>query len=520
MILDGNEFNTDNNQIEADLIIVGAGTVGLFLCHCFGVMSPNLRIVVIESGDEVPVAGSITSTPYSVGKVHLGSKIGRAFGIGGTSTLWGGQLDEFTYEDVEGRNSKWPISYQELKLLYREIYCLLDLNVKSQSSYKTDFGSENENHDEKIERYFSHWLLEPNFSLKYKKLILSKSVRLIKNTTAFDISFEKDTAKHIKCKSSNGKFINFYANDYIFSCGTIEIIRFFLSTQKQGLVPWSNNNNIGSYFQDHLGGEIAKVKVLNINKFRDYFENVFIDGQKLMPKLRLNSKGMKDINSSACGFFIFSSNFSDNINNLKTFIRAIRSNLKFSYDGNIIHDLVSVINLIIPISIRFIKTRRIMAIFDKEVSFHVQAEQIPQRTSKIYISDNERIMTNGLYKITLDWKFSGEEFNSIRKFALYTDNYLQHRKIAQLKINEKLLAKNTEFMDSLFDTYHQSGGMIMSKSSSNGVVDPNCLVWGSKNVWVAGSAIFPNSSHANTTLTSLALSLKLATHLLKSIEQT
>ena len=46
----------------------------------------------------------------------------------------------------------------------------------------------------------------------------------------------------------------------------------------------------------------------------------------------------------------------------------------------------------------------------------------------------------------------------------------------------------------------------MSSIEENGVVDKNLKVWGSRNVWVAGSAVFPSSSHANSTLTALALS--------------
>ncbi|MBV8497441.1 MAG: GMC family oxidoreductase, partial [Gammaproteobacteria bacterium] len=69
------------------------------------------------------------------------------------------------------------------------------------------------------------------------------------------------------------------------------------------------------------------------------------------------------------------------------------------------------------------------------------------------------------------------------------------------------------FLDGLTDTYHQCGGLRMSDSAATGVVDPDCRVWGTSNVWVAGAAVFPSSGFANCTLTALALASRLAARL-------
>jgi choline dehydrogenase-like flavoprotein len=45
---------------------------------------------------------------------------------------------------------------------------------------------------------------------------------------------------------------------------------------------------------------------------------------------------------------------------------------------------------------------------------------------------------------------------------------------------------------------------------AGGVTDPNCRVWDTANVYVAGASVFPTSSHANCTLTALALGARLA----------
>ena len=61
---------------------------------------------------------------------------------------------------------------------------------------------------------------------------------------------------------------------------------------------------------------------------------------------------------------------------------------------------------------------------------------------------------------------------------------------------------------------HQMGTCRMSEDPESGVVDRNCRVHGTTNLYVAGSSVFPTSGAAQPTLTIAALSLRLADHLL------
>jgi choline dehydrogenase-like flavoprotein len=53
----------------------------------------------------------------------------------------------------------------------------------------------------------------------------------------------------------------------------------------------------------------------------------------------------------------------------------------------------------------------------------------------------------------------------------------------------------------------------MHDDPHQGVVDANCRVHGTSNVYVAGSSVFPTAGYANPTLTIVALSIRLADHL-------
>lgn len=53
----------------------------------------------------------------------------------------------------------------------------------------------------------------------------------------------------------------------------------------------------------------------------------------------------------------------------------------------------------------------------------------------------------------------------------------------------------------------------MSDDPKRGVVDSNCRVHSVKNLYVAGSSVFPTGGYANPTFAIVALALRLADHL-------
>jgi choline dehydrogenase-like flavoprotein len=57
----------------------------------------------------------------------------------------------------------------------------------------------------------------------------------------------------------------------------------------------------------------------------------------------------------------------------------------------------------------------------------------------------------------------------------------------------------------------------MHRDPALGVIDANCRVHSVGNLYVAGSSVFPNGTANNTTLTIVALALRLADHLKKQL---
>jgi choline dehydrogenase-like flavoprotein len=486
--------------------------VGLFLAAYLRSVAPNASIVLLESGDRIATTEANSKSADSTGKPHNGTLLGRATGLGGTSSLWGGQLAEFEDADFSRRDSPWPFGLSEMRKYYSAVYRLLGIyELPSDDICRLQLGGEGMG-PETVERFFTHWLRTPNFARYFKPILQSKEVRCYLNTTAIGMEFDGSHGTAIKCRTRDGKEVRVAGTKFIFSTGTIPTVRFFLTTQNFDNVPWKANQKIGGFFQDHFGGIVGTAEILDEALFREYFENGIIGGHKVQPKLRFIRSQREKMDSGACIFFGFDSSVATNLGNIKTFVKSLRSGLTFSSETSILKDIAVVGRSLLPIVLRFVRDRRILAMMDRGVSVLVQAEQIPIPHSRITLAGTDRC-ADGLLKLAVDWNVDGGELVAVRKITLETDNYLQKKGLARLRIDPRLLNLDPEFFEALSDTYHQCGGMRMSTAAEEGVVDPNCRVWGTSNLWVVGAAVFPSSSHANCTLTALALAARLGDRL-------
>ena len=192
--------------------------------------------------------------------------------------------------------------------------------------------------------------------------------------------------------------------------------------------------------------------------------------------------------------------------------RTIRSGIDFCKFRTLPADLWSLGGALFPLAVRFARNRRIMVLMDRGVDFIIQSEQIPTAESVIRLTDEEP-QQDGLFRLAVHWNLYGAEIPKIRDFSCRVDKYLRQEKIATLEIDERLLRGDPSILEQFGDFYHQVGGMCIGGSASSGVVDSDCRVWGTANVYVAGASVFPTSSHANITLAALALTARLASFL-------
>jgi choline dehydrogenase-like flavoprotein len=152
-----------------------------------------------------------------------------------------------------------------------------------------------------------------------------------------------------------------------------------------------------------------------------------------------------------------------------------------------------------------------------ECFLYVRAEQAPNPDSRVLLG--ERTDRYGVPLPVLHWRLVGRDWNSIvRTTQLVVDAFKQqHGASGELYIQPDFpwpgMPAGPAETDNATWGYHHLGTTRMADTPAEGVVDRDCLVYGTENLYVAGSSVFPTGGAANPTFMIVALAHRLADHL-------
>ena len=116
-----------------------------------------------------------------------------------------------------------------------------------------------------------------------------------------------------------------------------------------------------------------------------------------------------------------------------------------------------------------------------------------------------------MLRARLDWRISQLELETIRHYAETAVASLSQ--VAEVQPDDALLSRDPSFLEKCDDSNHHMGGMRMASSPDRGVVSPELLLNGTRNVYICSGAVFPTSGFSNPTHTVLALAMRLADRL-------
>ena len=117
----------------------------------------------------------------------------------------------------------------------------------------------------------------------------------------------------------------------------------------------------------------------------------------------------------------------------------------------------------------------------------------------------------GIPRARLDWRVADSDWQSIRTLQDVLDEELRQKRIGF--IENKLGEEYPEQLPQVGN--HHMGTTRMHRDPTQGVVDAHCRVHGLTNLYVAGSSVFTRAGAANPTLSIIAFSCRLASHLMK-----
>jgi nucleoside-diphosphate-sugar epimerase len=182
--------------------------------------------------------------------------------------------------------------------------------------------------------------------------------------------------------------------------------------------------------------------------------------------------------------------------------------------ANIIRDPLAVFHFARTWGVqRYLASRRIpsIALYSKAgrypLEFH--AEQAPNRDSRLTLAADRDAY--GMPRLKVDWQVTPLDFATVRKAYRLIADELERTGTGVLTFDDAGL-EGAVLKAGAYGGHH-SGTARMAASPADGVVDADCRVHGTDNLFVASSAVLPTSSQANPTLTILALALRLADHL-------
>jgi choline dehydrogenase-like flavoprotein len=116
-------------------------------------------------------------------------------------------------------------------------------------------------------------------------------------------------------------------------------------------------------------------------------------------------------------------------------------------------------------------------------------------------------------RVKLDWQLTDLDERSIKKTHELIGEEAGRVAVGRVKLMDWLLTDEPMWPSILGGGWHHMGTTRMHEDPGHGVVYADCKVHGLANLFMAGSEVFPTAGAANSTLSLVAMTLRLSDHL-------
>jgi len=507
--------------LEAGVCIVGGGAVGL--CMAVTLARRGIDVLVLEGGGaQLESANQDMHKGESIGHPFESIGVGRYRVLGGSTTYWGGQVIPFDGFVVGARpwagHEAWPVPAEEWLRHVAGAYALLGLSGAAADDAAVWRGMRLPPPAlaPDVELLLTRWVPVRNLARLFAreiKTLPKLRVLLHANVVAMGLAPDRTQVSHLVVKTRAGKRVEVRAQQVVLGNGTLEIARLLLHPLADGSrAPWADSPWLGRPLVDHLDSTAAQVRVIDQTRFHALFDNIYLNGFKYFPRMRLPPEVQREQGLYDCGAnFLYRTRFTEHLEVLKMFLRSVREGGVPASVLQVPRHLSAVIATALPLAFRYFRDRRSFKPADADVSLALYCEQAPNTKSRIELGDEVDAL--GLRRLRVHWAIDGRELRTMKVFAQRIGQALASHGLAELEIDPRLLDESPEFLTGVHDAVHQMGGTRMGRDASTGFVDADLTVFGIDNLSIAGATVFPSSGFANPTLTAITLALRLADRL-------
>jgi choline dehydrogenase-like flavoprotein len=523
------DFSETNETVfKADVCIIGAGASGF--AGAMSLLHSGLKVIVLEGGlNSFNSKAADLHQGKVTGQPHTGIHDARERIVGGTTTKWGGQALPFMAEDFQKRDyancSGWPISLQDLMPFYKKAEAVLgtDSSVNfDHNPWKERKITEPHFEAESLSLFVTKWCKIPNFAIQHGAAIgASNNVTLLRNANVVELipNAEHNAVDALKIRSLDGKEGFVHAKYVIAAGGAIETVRLFLVSKKFGTNGLGNQHGlVGRYFQDHISATVGQIFPTDRKAFNNLFDPFYKRKFKYFPRLRVSPKFSEKQHTLHSSAQVVFSEQDDSVlgaakqlfSKLKKKQKPAFSDIKSLVNPSKVAELLSVMG-------RWKITNRGSSPTSGPIWLEIHSEQEPIMESNITL--DETLDAFGMPRVHLNWSISQLTIKTILSTAQLVKKEFSSSDLADVAL-EPWVENNSTPYYWLSDVYHQAGGLRMANTANEGVVDSSCRVFGVQNLYVASSAVFPSSSFSNPTMTTIALSIRIADEISRKLNET
>jgi choline dehydrogenase-like flavoprotein len=544
MIVEGGHEWAVGPSYKVGVCIIGAGAAGISLaCELDGC---GLDVLLLEAGGLASRVGEFYEG--SATHPHPDPTQFRRVGFGGTTAVWGGRCVPFDPIDFERRdhvaNTGWPIAYEEVARFYPAAmeYCdagrfdfLAETSLPGAGPIIRGFPGDDVVDAAHIERYS----LPTDFGKRYRdRLHTSANVVVVLGMRCLKLNRASgaDLIESAEVIDAGGRRRSVQADVFVLATGGIEVPRILMASDSTGTGFGNLGDCLGRFYMCHF--ENACGRIVSRNKpvaFR--FERTS-DGVYCRRQMRFTPQAQREHHLLNTVFRLHFPSYADASHGSSvmsaiylaksTLLPEYRSILQqrpdailsssFKHVGNVLRDFPGLARFGSDWLFRIRLAKRklpytLVPNADGSFPLEFNAEQTPDPSNRINLrEDRDR---HGVPRVNIAWHISPEDAQAaLRGFNLLRAS-LERSGAAQLQFDDELLAGEIARSVPLG---HHIGTARMADTARTGVVDGNCAVFGLPNLYVAGSAVFPTSGHANPTLTIVALAIRLARHMRSRLE--
>ncbi len=506
--------------IAADVCILGGGVAAIalaneLLAHCG-------KIVILESGgDAFEEDAQSFNAVEGFPKVYADPMYSRLRSLGGSSNHWLNNTSPFDPIDFEARewipNSGWPISFDEVNRYYPKagVYCGVGDDGYDSRQWLERAGLRSPLNNSAVVRPKIAKAASPPTRFFQKHggvLAASKRVTILSHANVVELEFDAGT-QHVNRAIFTATGIlrhSVVAPVFVMCMGGIENARMLLHfNNKYNQQLGNRHGNVGRYFMDHPSMDPATVLTPSQGlaqhlraDFGNRFAGVFFDQTEAALRSRR-------ITNSRISFFDMSNyDLSDGISSFHILKEKLAKGQVpdelLKHMGNLLFDLDMVAEAISRKS--FNKKLFEHAEDFAGLSVSVMMEQTPEYSNRVRLG--QTVDRLGIPRAVIDWSLSASDIEMMWQglFSLGVE-------LGKLSLGRiRLLKERSDrlFGDQMGFGNHHMGTTRMALSDKTGVVDRNSRVFGTNNLYIAGSSVFPTGSHVPPTLTIVALTIRLA----------